>query len=104
MYQIRKNGHVVELQDSLSWVKDQPNGILISCEESEGRGILCGAHVTDEEGVTTFQKNSVIYSVVGKPQMREFDFVEIEEIKWYPIAEQQRADTDYIAIMTGVEL
>ena len=104
MYEIKKDGVTLELQDSLSWVRDQKNGVLISCDEKDGVGILVGSYHKNEDGNEIFQKNSVIYSVVGKPQLRDFEFVEANEIKWYPVSAQQRADIDYVAIMTGVEL
>jgi len=93
MYQIIKNGEVVELQEKLSWVKHQAkNDILISCSEEDGQGILCGSNVVDEEGNSAWQANSVIYSVVGKPQCKDFEYVEVNEIKWYPISTQQSSD------------
>lgn len=91
MFEIIKDGITLELQDNLSWVRDQNNGVIISCDEKDGVGILSA-------------DQSQIYSVVGKPQLREFEFVEVKEVKWYPISEQQRADIDYVAIMTGVDL
>jgi len=100
-----KNGEVIELQEKLSWVMYQiKNDIIISCNEEDGQGILVGAYVIDEQGKSVWQANSVVYSVVGKPQCLEYEYAEINEIKWYPLATQQRADLDYVAIMTGVDL
>ena len=105
MYQIIKNSEVVELQEKLSWVMFQAkNDIMVSCNEEDGQGVLCGSNVADEEGVSAWQANSIVYSVVGKPQCKDLDYVEIQDIKWYPIATQQRADLDYLSIMTGVDL
>lgn len=91
MFQIIKNGEAIEVQEKLHWVKDQKNGVLISCEEKDGQGILSA-------------DQSVIYSVIGKPQLREFEFVGVEEVKWYSVTDQQRADIDYLAIIAEVEL
>lgn len=91
MFEIVKNGTTIELQDSLTWVRDQKNGVIITCDEKDGIGMLSA-------------DKSKIYSVIGKPQLRDFEFVEINEIKWFPVAQKQQADLDYVAIMTGVEL
>lgn len=105
MYQIIKNGGVIELQETLSWVKHQAkNDIVISCDEEDGQAILCGAYITDETGKSVWAENSVIYSVVGKPQFKDYEFVTANELKWYPILTKQRADIDFISAMTGVTL
>lgn len=91
MYEIIKNGHVIELQEALTWVRKQSNGVIVTCDAIDGAGILSGNQET-------------LYSVIGKPQLEDYEFVEVREIKWYPVSEQQRADIDYIAIMTEVEL
>ena len=105
MYQIVKDGKVIELQEKLSWVKYQAkNDIVISCNEEEGQGILCGAYITDENGKSVWNENAVIYSVVGKPQFKDCEFVTANELKWYPISTKQRADIDYLSVMTGVTL
>lgn len=105
MYQIIKNGEAIDLQEKLSWVKYQvKNDIVISCNEEDGQGILCGGYVIDENGNTVWQENSVIYSVVGKPQCIDYEYVEINEMKWYAVSKQQRADIDFIAVMAGIDL
>lgn len=91
MFQIKKDNAIIEMQGALLWVRDQDNEVIISCDEKNGKGILSA-------------DQSTIYSVVGKPQLRDFEFIEIEEVDLYPIVEQQRADVDYIAIMMGVDL
>ena len=104
MYQIVKNAEVIELQEKLSWVKYQSkNDIVISCSEEDGQGILCGSNVVDEEGKTAWQENSVIYSVVGKLQCKDFEYVEVNEIKWYPISLQQTSDiSDLNEAISGI--
>lgn len=105
MFEIIKNGETIELQESLNWVRYQSNNdTVVSCNEDIGQGILCGSYVTDDTGNQVWQANSVIYSVAGKPQCKDYEFVTIEEIKWYSVSQKQRSDIDFIAIMVDIDL
>lgn len=104
IYEIKKDGERVDLVESLTWVREQKNGVIITCESEIGVGILCGSYQKDDSGNEVFQNNSAIYSVVGKPQLKDYAFVEINKLNWYQVAEQQRADVEYLAIMVGVDL
>lgn len=92
MYEIIKNGEVIELQEKLDWVRlEKKNDIMVSCNEEDGQAILS-------------KDKSTIYAIVSKPQVKDFEIVEINEIKWYTVSEQQRADIDFIAVMTDIDL
>lgn len=67
MYNILKDNVIIETQSELVYVKDQPNKVIITCSQEEGQGILS-------------KDQSTIYSIVGMPQLRDYEFVTVVEI------------------------
>ncbi len=83
MYQLIKDGVLLEEQEKLQWVKWQRfNGIMEICDSEEGQAILGGGMVyNEEEGEEIFQPlNACVYNVVGKPLIKDYEVVEIIEI------------------------
>ena len=111
MFNIIKNGEIIDTKETLSWVKYQSkNDIFLTTSVIDGEGILVGEYKKspidpedeNSETETIYHPNSKIYIVKGRPNPKELEEISIKEIREED--EKMMADIDYIAIMTGVNI
>lgn len=90
MYKIMKGTEVLTVTERPNYVRKQTNGCYVLASEEYATGVVV---------------DGCVYSIDSKlPNRESVSIVFFDNGPSYSAAQQLRADVDYIAIMTGVEL